>query len=99
MSDRAEKRRQYQRAYHERHPEVDAVKQKVRTRAEHEMRQKYQREYAKLVKTLGYEGVKGNARYVQAVRILKQRHPKVWAQLRTEARSAIVAESSEESHG
>jgi hypothetical protein len=84
---------EYMRNRHRAHPELDQAKQRHRTAADQIMRERYRPEYDRLVTSLTYEGIKGNARYRQALKTLKERHPRAWEQARDEARSATVADS------
>lgn len=86
-----ESRRAYAREYAKRyaatHPGHVQAKSKHRYAAEKILRERYAREYRKILTELGYEGVTGKAKYLTAVKILKDRHPRAWANARDEARA------------
>lgn len=85
--------RDLMRKRHKARPELDRDKQRIRSEANRILRERYRPEYDRLVIALGYEGIKGNARYRGALKTLKERHPRAWKKARDEARSATVADS------
>jgi hypothetical protein len=81
-----EVRRAYWRKRHHDNPELDRERQRHRVRANAIFRERYREEYDKLVRIASYEGVKGNDRYVSALRTLRQRHPEAWVKASEDAR-------------
>jgi len=78
--------REYAKRYAKDHPGHVRDKSRHRYAAEKILRERYASEYRKILTELGYQGVSGKGKYLTAVKILKDRHPRAWTNARNEAR-------------